>query len=76
MRNNRVISNYRSGIQLLDANGQKIAHINLISNNYGTVSGSFNLPTNTMTGSFTIRDTANQSDISIRVEEYKRPKFR
>ena len=75
MRNNRVISNYRSGIQLLDANGQKIAHINLISNNYGTVSGSFNLPTNTMTGSFTIRDTANQSDISIRVEEYKRPKF-
>ena len=37
----RVISNYRSGIQLLDANGQKkIAHINLISNNYGTVSGS------------------------------------
>ena len=60
-------------VSFKDANWQDISSLNLVSNEYGTFSGSFAIPTGVLTGNFTIQ-TINGS-INIKVEEYKRPMF-
>ena len=57
-----------------DANWQEIAKTELTSNEYGTFNGSFNAPTGGLLGSMRI-EVSNIGSKSIRVEEYKRPKF-
>ncbi|WP_204325246.1 hypothetical protein, partial [Stenotrophomonas maltophilia] len=45
-------------------------------NDYGSFSGSFMLPTNTITGEFHLdSEIDNEQGSSFRVEEYKRPTF-
>ncbi|MCL2246050.1 MAG: MG2 domain-containing protein [Lentimicrobiaceae bacterium] len=60
-------------VEFKDMNWQNIEMLNLVSNEYGTISGSFTIPLGVLTGHFTIQ-TTNGSH-SIRVEEYKRPMF-
>jgi len=60
-------------VMLFDANGQEVETIDLVSNEFGSASGSFILPIGQLTGMFSIR--SNTGYKSIRVEEYKRPKF-
>ena len=60
-------------IYFYDVNHQKIASQELVTNDYGTVSGSFTAPQGVLTGQMEITDGYGSARISV--EEYKRPKF-
>ena len=64
---------YQSTITFKDANYQKIEDISLISNEYGTFSGTFTAPTGVLNGTMSISTSHGRH--SFLVEEYKRPKF-
>ncbi len=71
----------KAGIQLFlhDANNQKIDSLTLVTNGFGSVHGSFQLPNKTLPGSFQIVAFHGNRQINtqrIRVEEYKRPTFK
>ncbi|MEO6253405.1 MAG: alpha-2-macroglobulin family protein [Ferruginibacter sp.] len=70
-----VIPNFKTVIQLKDANGQKSAELAVTTNDFGSYNGSFRLPEGVMNGSFSLYDTATKASYSFSVEEYKRPKF-
>jgi hypothetical protein len=70
-----VISNIKTIVQLIDANGQKSAELSVTTNEFGSYKGSFKLPEGVMNGNFSLFDTATKSSVSFSVEEYKRPKF-
>lgn len=64
--------------KLVGANGDQLSEQNLKSNEFGSISGSFVIPTSTLNGQFRI-DISGGSDFyagtDFRVEEYKRPTF-
>jgi hypothetical protein len=62
-------------IQFLDANHQKITEITTKTNDYGTFNGSFVIPQSGLTGTMFINELSTNSYYSVKVEEYKRPKF-
>ena len=77
-----VLSNEKVAVTLFDANYQKLKSLKLLSNEYGSFTGEFRLPSQTLTGNFSIKveNDINSSydinnEIKIKVEEYKRPKF-
>ncbi len=70
-----VIPNFKTVVQLKDANGQKTAELNVTTNEFGSYNGSFRLPEGVLNGSFMIYDTTTKTYSSFNVEEYKRPKF-
>jgi hypothetical protein len=61
-------------VVLKDVNGNEVAKQQVSTNNFGSASGIFNLPTSTLSGNFSIH-LDGQYATSIKVEEYKRPKF-
>ncbi len=70
---NEIKTNFQTRVFMYDVNYQEISSLNLTTNDYGTISGSFTIPQGVLTGNFQI--TNNYGSISISVEEYKRPKF-
>lgn len=64
-------------IYLEDVNGNTVDSLIALPNAYGSVSGSFKIPLNVLTGEFTITtvDVEEDRGKTIKVEEYKRPKF-
>ena len=78
-----VISKEKLTIILNDANGEEISKQTLITNDFGSVNGSFILPRGKLNGEFRIEveNDDEKSDYFIdgmkyfKVEEYKRPKF-
>jgi hypothetical protein len=70
-----VIPNFKTSIQLRDANDQKSAEISVTTNEFGSYKGSFRLPEGVMNGNFSLYDTVTKASYSFSVEEYKRPKF-
>jgi uncharacterized protein YfaS (alpha-2-macroglobulin family) len=74
-RKSTLITNYKTDILLYDANNQKIGLVAVTTNQYGSFNGSFQLPEGMLNGQFYIRDSVNNSQQEISVEEYKRPKF-
>jgi hypothetical protein len=70
-----VIPQFKTTLQLKDANGQKSAELSVTTNEYGSYKGSFTLPAGVMNGNFSLYDTATKASYSFSVEEYKRPKF-
>ncbi len=62
-------------IFLMDVNGQKIDSLVLISNEFGSIQGSFKLPQGLMNGDFHLFDEKTEDAQSFSVEEYKRPSF-
>ena len=58
---------------LKDPNWQEVATAQFTSDEYGSFSGSFVLPSNRLNGIYHI--TSNHGSTEIRVEEYKRPTF-
>ena len=60
-------------VTLYDHNYQKVASLDLETNDYGTFSGTFTAPMGVLNGSMHITDGYGTK--YIRVEEYKRPKF-
>ena len=73
-RKHSIIPNTKRTITLYDVNYQKVTDLKVVTNDYGTFSGSFTLPMGTINGSFHISDE-HRNRKYIKVEEYKRPKF-
>ncbi|NPA45215.1 MAG: hypothetical protein GXO49_06765, partial [Chlorobi bacterium] len=68
-----ILTKFKQKVTLYDVNNQKVAELNLITNKYGTFSGSFNIPLGLINGQFYI--SSNYGNKYFSVEEYKRPKF-
>ena len=60
-------------VSLHDANGEKIASQEGVTNEYGSIAGAFVLPQGVLPGLFSLR--TESGTVSFRVEEYKRPTF-
>ena len=69
----KIATKHKENVQLLDVNYQKVAELELSTNEYGTYSGSFDIPMGLLNGNFQI--VSKSGSINIMVEEYKRPKF-
>ena len=68
-----LASNFSERISFRDANWQEISSAKFTTDEYGSFSGSYVIPTDRMNGVFLLN--ANQGNATIRVEEYKRPTF-
>lgn len=68
-----IETNVTKTIELYDVNYQKIQSITVTSNEFGTFSGSFTIPTGLLNGSMHIQTADGSHWFSV--EEYKRPKF-
>jgi len=71
----RILANKKVIITLRDANYQEVEKVELTTNEYGTVNGSFTAPSGGLLGNMTLQSSAGNGQHSFRVEEYKRPKF-
>ncbi len=60
---------------LRDVNNKKVDSLRLKTDDFGSVSGTFSIPNNVLTGSFTIDNQECRDEMEIQVEEYKRPTF-
>jgi len=69
-----ILKNQDLNVELLDANNQLIANKELTTNDFGSVAGSFVLPSSTLSGNFIIRSFGYS--YSFKVENYKRPSFK
>ncbi len=63
-------------ITLKDRNSQEVEHLDMVTNAFGSASGTFTAPSGILTGAMTISCSQPSGSTSIRVEEYKRPKFK
>ena len=70
-----VIGGYKTTITLYDANQQRVDSIKVSSNEFGSFNGKFTLPASGLNGAFSIRTTDRRGYTTIRMEEYKRPRF-
>ena len=68
-----VMANHPVTITFYDVNNQKIASQDLVTNEYGTIAGSFTAPQGVLNGQMMLGDGISTK--YIQVEEYKRPKF-
>ncbi len=76
-----VLADENVSVNLYNVNGEDLNALNLMTNEFGSVSGEFILPNDGLNGDFRIeisseaRNRAFQSNQYFSVEEYKRPKF-
>lgn len=68
-----INKNHGVNIKLNDANGVEVSNLNLKTNDFGSASGSFVLPSGRLTGMFSLQNEFGYKP--VRVEEYKRPTF-
>lgn len=69
-----VTANKDIRFELIDVNGKSINQLELRTNEFGSASGSFVLPSGGLNGNFQIRADKRHS-VNFLVEEYKRPTF-
>jgi len=69
----QVIPTKRDKVSLIDPNYQDLSSVEVLSNEFGTYSGSITIPTGLLNGIYTLK--SNYGSQRIRVEEYKRPTF-
>jgi uncharacterized protein YfaS (alpha-2-macroglobulin family) len=74
LRKANILTAFTTTIYLRDANGQNIDSLKLTSNEFGSVSGKFQLPQTGLNGQFMI-NAKDAGMATFNVEEYKRPKF-
>jgi uncharacterized protein YfaS (alpha-2-macroglobulin family) len=65
----------RVRVVLLDPNRQEAGRLDAVTNEFGSFSGTFTAPSDRLAGEMTIRAEEPAGSASVRVEEYKRPKF-
>jgi len=70
----RVLAGVERRVILLDPNHLEVAAVDVVTNDYGSYSGSFTAPRQELNGEYSIFDGGWETN--VRVEEYKRPKFR
>jgi 5-hydroxyisourate hydrolase-like protein (transthyretin family) len=68
-----LVHGYLEKVSFRDANWQEISSADFKTDEYGSFSGSFVIPTDRLNGVFHLN--AKQGNTTIRVEEYKRPTF-
>lgn len=68
-----ILPDEKTSVTLRNVHGKEISRLDLVSNKYGTVHGSFIAPTGTLSGAMIISD--NSGSATFYVEEYKRPNF-
>lgn len=69
----QIAAGRESTVKLHDVNGQELDSVTLTSNEFGTVQGSFIIPSSVLPGSMRLFDA--HGSVSFSVEEYKRPRF-
>ncbi|MFA7361072.1 MAG: alpha-2-macroglobulin family protein [Candidatus Kapaibacterium sp.] len=62
-------------VELYDVNSQKVSEQSFTTNDFGTINGSFTLPTSGLNGQMRIQTSVNNGSSYFSVEDYKRPKF-
>ena len=72
--NYKVENNKDLPVIVLDPNHKEVKRFSLVTNEFGSVTGSFVVPADRLTGIYTIR--CGRFSRTFRVEEYKRPKFK
>ncbi len=72
-KTHEIVPNLAENVALYDANRQEVKHMDVTTNEYGTFSGVFQIPTGLLNGRFQLK--SEHGNTSIRVEEYKRPSF-
>ncbi|MDR0193536.1 MAG: hypothetical protein LBI73_00310 [Myroides sp.] len=73
-----VAVNKNVEVSLEDANGDEVSSLSLKTNEYGSVNGSFVLPSRGVLGEYSVIVVVDDQESStkyVSVEEYKRPKF-
>jgi hypothetical protein len=68
-----IMKNKSTTVTLFDVNYQKQATLDLVTNEFGSISGSFTAPPSGITGQMHIGNESGSAWFSV--EEYKRPKF-
>tara|TARA_R100001369_G_scaffold78383_1_gene108019 strand:- start:5766 stop:11852 length:6087 start_codon:yes stop_codon:yes gene_type:complete len=74
-----VLNKTKITVSLMDVNHQEVSQQEFKTNDYGSISGTFILPNNGLTGNYYLKLDSDEVEISgnsyFSVEEYKRPKF-
>ncbi len=70
---NEIMPNTPTTVTFYDVNYQKVADLNLTTNEFGTFNGSFTTPSGVLNGQMSLSN--GSGTIYFSVEEYKRPKF-
>ena len=74
-----VLTKTKITVSLMDVNHQEVSQQEFKTNDYGSISGTFILPNNGLTGNYYLKLDSDEVEISgnsyFSVEEYKRPKF-
>jgi len=68
-----IKTGFKTTIEFMDVNYQKISEMVLTTNEYGSFNGTFTAPTGVLNGSMTLKNESGS--VNINVEEYKRPTF-
>ena len=71
----QVLPGREMQLTLLDANWKEVKTVELTTDDFGNAEADFVLPSNGLTGRFTLRTNSPRNAQSFRVEEYKRPTF-
>jgi uncharacterized protein YfaS (alpha-2-macroglobulin family) len=69
----KIKAKFKTTVTFYDANGQKVSSLDLVTNDYGSITGSFTTPAGSLSGQMYLGNETGQ--VLFRVEEYKRPKF-
>lgn len=71
--NYQAAKNVPLHVTFYDVNRQEVSSLNLVTNEFGSIQGSFIAPAGALTGSMSIGN--HMGNVYFNVEEYKRPKF-
>ncbi|MEM8498491.1 MAG: MG2 domain-containing protein [Pseudomonadota bacterium] len=71
----RIVPNEKVEVSLMDANRQEVETLTLTTNRFGSISGQFTLPQGGLLGRMSLYAKPMGTWYSLRVEEYKRPRF-
>ena len=72
-RTKEVLKNHKTTVRFFDVNYQEVGNLELVSNDFGSFSGSFTAPASGLTGQMQISNETGA--VYFSVEEYKRPTF-
>lgn len=73
--NYKVVPGQNVTVHFRDTNNQEISSVTVTSNDFGSFSGKFTAPTDRLMGQMYLIADSPSGTGTIRVEEYKRPKF-
>lgn len=71
-----VLPGRKVRVTLRDPNHQEVGKLTLATNDFGSFAGEFTTPPGRATGAWSLGSENPEGGASVRVEEYKRPKFR